>query len=39
MEIQVSLASPIHNIYTSSAFCDYEHKKNFDIHSSMKLFP
>ena len=28
----------IQNIYTSSVFCYYEHKKNFDIHSSVKAF-
>ena len=27
------------NIYTSSVFCCDEHKKNFDIHFFMKLFP
>ena len=27
------------NIYTSSVFCYYEHKKNFDIHSSMVPLP
>ena len=26
-------------IHTSSVLCYYEHKKNFDIHSSMKPFP
>ena len=25
--------------YTSSVFCYYEHKTNFDNHSSMKPFP
>ena len=37
-ELHLEIYSQVY-IYLSSVFCCHEHKTNFDIHFSMKLFP